>query len=347
MVTLKEKIGVAVVGMGRVGETHIDAIELNPKIARLAAVVDADESRARHAAEKHHTKYYLGVEEALQDPDIQAMVVCLPHNLHTPVAMQIMDSGRHVLVEKPMAISLADARAMADKAREKKLVLQAGQDLRFLFSLQEAKRRVMNGDIGKVFNILFVMTEAFTLTPAPGRFTTPPWWQDVKKTGGLCFPMVGSHTVDITLWLNEGKKPVRVYSEAASVNPDLEGMDEVTITIRFDDGSMATNHLSINTLPSRNDLLIVGTEGSIQVNIAGGHDLKKLVGVFSTELYVSGKLISSGTQSPQNFAVAMKEFITAINEDRESSVKPSEILTLVSVLDAAQQSAATHQPVLL
>ncbi len=347
MVTLKEKIGVAVVGMGRVGRTHIDAIALNPDIARLAAVIDADESRARAAAEETGTKYYLSVDEALTDPEIQAVVICLPHNLHQPIAMQAMETGRHVLVEKPMATGLADAREMVDRAKANKLVLQAGQDLRFLDSMQEAKRRVMNGDIGKVFNILFVMAEAFTLTPAPGRFTTPPWWQDVKKTGGLCFPMMGSHTVDIILWLFEGKKPVRVYSEAASINPELEGMDEVIITIRFDDGAMATNHLSLNTMPARNDLLIVGTEGRIQINIAGGHDLKQLVGVFSTELYFGDKLISSGTQSPHNFAVATREFVSAILEKRPSSVGHHDILNQMAILDAAQKSAQIHQPVLL
>ena len=347
MVILKEKIGVAVVGMGRVGRTHLDAIALNPDIARLAAVIDTDESRARAAAEETGTKYYLSVDEALTDPEIQAVVICLPHNLHQPVAMQAMDAGRHVLVEKPMATSFADAREMVDRAKKKKLVLQAGQDLRFLDSFQEAKRRVMNGDIGQVFNILFVMAEAFTLTPAPGRFTTPPWWRDVAKTGGLCFPMMGAHTVDIILWLCEGKKPVRVYSEAASINPELEGMDEVIITIRFDDGAMATNHLSLNTMPARNDLLIVGTEGRIQINIAGGHDLKQLVGVFSTELYLGDKLISSGTQHPHNFAVATKEFVSAILEKRPSSVGHHDILNQMAILDAARKSADIHQPVLL
>ena len=347
MVTLKEKIGVAVVGTGRVGRTHIDAIALNPDIARLAAVIDADESRARPAAEEAGTKYYLSVEEALTDPEIQAVVICLPHNLHQPIAMQVMETGRHVLVEKPMAISLAEATEMVDRAKEKKLVLQAGQDLRFLASMQEAKRRVMNGDIGKVFNILFVMAEAFTLTPTPGRFTTPPWWADVAKTGGLCFPMMGAHTVDIILWLCEGKKPVRVYSEAASINPELEGMDEVIITIRFDDGAMATNHLSLNTMPARNVLLIVGTEGRIQINIAGGHDLKQLVGVFSTELYLGDTLISSGTQDPHNFAVATREFVSAILEKRPSSVGHRDILNQMAILDAARKSAEIHQPVLL
>ncbi len=111
-----------------------------------------------------------------------------------------------------------------------------------------------------------------------------------------------------------GKKPVRVYSEAQSINPELEGMDEVLITIRFDDGSMATNYLSINTKPAINECLIVGTEGRILVNITGGHDLKKLVGVFSTELFVHENLISSGSQTPHNFAVQMQEFLPAISK---------------------------------
>jgi predicted dehydrogenase len=346
-VTLKDKTGVAIIGLGRVGKTHIDAVQLNPDTARLAAVIDANESLAKSIAEEFNTKPYFSVEAALSDPDIQAIVICLPHNLHKPIALQVMEAGRHVLVEKPWATCLADGKEMLDKAREKGVVLQAGQDLRFLKTMQEAKKRITQGEIGDLFNILFVMTEIFTATPAPSKFTAPTWWQDVKKTGGLTFTMLGSHTVDIILWMYEGKKPVRVYSEAQSINPELEGMDEVLITIRFDDGSMATNYLSINTKPAKNECLIVGTEGRILIDITGGHDLKKLVGIFATELYVHENFVFGGNQKPHNFAVQMREFLQAIMQKREPAVKHSEILTQLAILDAAQKSAESHQPVLL
>lgn len=345
--TSQNKIGVAVVGVGRIGKTHIDSIHLNSDRAYLAAVVDANEALAKSIAEQHQTKYYTAVDATLKDPSVQAIVICLPHHLHQPTAMQAMDAGRHVLVEKPWATNLAEGKTMVAKAREKKVVLMAGQDLRFLSTFREAKQRLDQGEIGRPFNILFIMTEIFVLTPAPGKFTAPSWWQDVKKTGGMTFTMLGAHTVDIILWLLEGRKPVRVYAEAEAVNPEFTGMTEVLAVIRFDDGSIATNHLSINTRPARNECYIAGTEGSMSVTMTGAHDVKKLIGVFSSELIVNGKVVVSGDQVPHNFSLEMKEFLEAITQKREPVIKHSELLTQIALLDAAQKSAATHKPVAL
>lgn len=336
---LKDKIGVVVVGLGRVGESHLDAIRQNSDMAQIMAVIDIDESRAKSTAERHKTKFYLSVEEALNDPDIKAAVICLPHHLHKPIACQVMESGRHVLVEKPWALNLAEGKEMLDKAREKKVVLMSGQSFRFIWAMYEAKQLVKKGEIGRPFNLLYAYLTAI------GDVRPPSWWRDVKKTGGLAFALGGSHTVDYTLWIYEGRKPVRVYSEARSINPDMEGMDEVLITISFDDGSMATNYLSINTKPMKHECLIVGSKGRIDITCGVGFD--RLIGVFSADLFLNGNLVRSDFPKFHQFAAQMREFLEAISQQREPIVKHSEILTQLAILDAAQKSAATHQPVLL
>ncbi|MEE9399681.1 MAG: Gfo/Idh/MocA family oxidoreductase [Dehalococcoidales bacterium] len=336
---VKDKIGVAVIGLGRVGKTHLDAIRLNSNIARIAAVVDVDESLARAAAKEFSTRFYLSVAEAMNDPDIQAAVVCLPHHLHHPVSCQIMDAGRHVLVEKPWALNLAEGEEMLARAREKKVVLMSGQSFRFIWAMYEARQMVARGEIGRPFNLLYVYLTS------PGAVRAPSWWRDVEKTGGLTFALGGAHTVDYTLWVYENRKPVRVYSEARSINPDLEGMDEVLITIRFDDGSMATNYLSMNTSPMKHECLIVGPKGRIDVAYDSGFD--KLIGVFSADLFLNGNLIRSDFPEFHQFAAQMREFLEAISQRREPLVKHADLLTQLAILDAAQKSAATHQPVLL
>jgi len=332
-----DKIGIAVIGAGRVGETHLDAIRLNSDVAKIAAVVDMEKSRAEATAERYGTKFYLSVAEALNDPDIQAAVVCLPHHLHGPMACQVMESGRHVLVEKPWALSPDEGQRMLEKAWQKKVVLMSGQSFRFIWAMYEARQRVVKGEIGQPFNLLY------TYLTAIGDVRAPDWWRDVKKTGGLVFTLGGSHTVDYTLWIYENRKPVRVYAEARSLNPDLEGMDETVFTIRFDDGSIATNYISINTKPMRHECLIVGPEGSINVTCGAGFD--KLIGVFSSSLYVNGELIKSDFPKFHQFAAQMREFVTAISEQREPLVKHAELRTQLAVLEAVQKSAATRQPV--
>ncbi|HEY82671.1 MAG TPA: Gfo/Idh/MocA family oxidoreductase [Dehalococcoidia bacterium] len=341
MASMQGKLGIAVIGLGRIGESHLDGLRQNGDKAYIAAVVDIDEARAKASAERYQTKYYLSIDEALNDPSVQAAVVCLPHHLHKPVSIRIMEAGRHVLVEKPWAISSAEGKEMLAKAQEKGVVLMAGQSFRFMWAMWEAKQRVMRGEIGAPFNLLYIFAAPFT------RDTAPPWWQDEEKTGGMAFTMYGAHTIDYTLWIYEGRKPVRVYAEARSINPDFEGMDEITITMRFDDDSMATNILSVNTRPTKHECLIVGPKGRIDVILRGGHVPGQLVGVFSGDLLVNGELVESDSPRFHQFAAQMREFISAISERREPIVRYAEMLTQLSVIEAAKKSAAIHQPVVL
>jgi len=338
----KNKIGVAVIGLGRVSDSHLNAIQLNSGLADIAAVVDIDESRAKASAQKYQTKYYLRTEDALNDPEIRAVVICLPHHLHKPIASQALRTGRHVLVEKPWVINYAEGKELADIASKKGLVLMAGQSFRFQGAMFEAKKLVAQGKIGNPFNLFYIYANHHS------ELRIPPWWKEIDKTGGLLFTLAGPHTIDYTLWIFEGKKPVRIYSEARSMNPELEGMDEIVITIRFDDGSMATNHLSSNTKPRKHEVFIVGLDGSVGVIQHGGHDPGALVGVFSGELLLNGEKVPiPQEQGFHQFAVQMREFLSAIREDREPIVKLSSMLTQIAIIDAAQKAAKSHQPVTL
>jgi predicted dehydrogenase len=334
---MADRIGIAIIGLGRVSQAHIDSIRLNPETTRLAAVVDIDEPLARTTAEKLKVKYYNSVEAALNDPDIQAAVICLPHHLHKPVALKVLEAGRHVLVEKPLTTSLADGREMVRKAQEEGLILMAGQCYRFMAGFLEAKRRLKEA-IGEPFNLVYTVACGFN------RQSAPPWWRDEEKTGGLAFLMVGSHAVDMTVWMYEGKKPVRVYAEVFAKNPEFEGMDEIVIVTTFDDDSMATNHLSLNTQPEKFDGYIVGQKGVISFHQARGVGPP---GVFSCALTINNKLIPTSEPRSHNFALEMQEFSEAIIQKREPLVKNQEILTQLTIIDAAKKSAQIHQPVIL
>jgi predicted dehydrogenase len=152
---MSDKVGVAIVGLGRIARTHISGIQLNPDTTRLVAVVDIDETLAKSTAAAYDTKFYTSVEAALTDPEIEAIVICLPHHLHKPVSLQVMEAGRHVLTEKPMSTNLEDAKTMVEKAEQKEVVLMTGQCFRFISASLEAKLR-MKKEIGEPFNMVYV-----------------------------------------------------------------------------------------------------------------------------------------------------------------------------------------------
>ncbi|WP_134703838.1 Gfo/Idh/MocA family protein [Ammoniphilus sp. YIM 78166] len=331
------KVRIAVIGLGRVSRTHIDGIRYWPDHCELAAVVDVQENLAKAFSEEYGVPYYLSVDEALKDPQIDAVVICLPHSLHAPITIKACEAGKHVLVEKVMANTVAEGQSMVDAAEKHGVNLMVAQSRRFFLALQEAKKRI--GEIGRVNNLLYTFACYFDVNVAP------KWWQSKEATGGLVYPMLGSHSIDFTLWMLEDRRPVSVYAQGCSNNPDFEGDDDVTIVIGFEDGTHATNFLSINNRPSRHEGLIIGKEGSIYFTQTGDHI--GFIGTAETDLYIKGDLVMTGEPLPHNFAVQMKEFVDSIREHRTPMASGQEILMQLKIIDAAQRSAAEKRVILL
>lgn len=328
---MQGEVGIAVVGLGRISATHIDGIEKNPNKCRLAAVVDANGDLARSAAEKYSVPGYTSLTEALSDDEVQAVIICLPHHLHEATVIEAVQAGRHVLVEKVMARTVAEARRMTDEADKNGVKLMVAQSRRYITHLREA--REMLPQIGRLQSVLYTFLANFDAS------TAPVWWRSKDATGGLIYPMMGSHSIDFCLWLNEAASAVSVFAKGTDMNPYFEGDDGATIVISFDDGSVATNFLSVNSRVPRHEGIITGTEGTIHFNHEGDHG-GGLVGVPQTNLFLNGQLVRSGASEPHAFAVQVDEFVSSILEGREPESSGKRILRQIEIIEAAQLSAA-------
>lgn len=335
---MSPKVRIAVIGLGRIARSHIDGIQHWGDECELAAVVDVQEERAKKFSDDYDVPYYTSAEEAYENPAIDAVVICVPHFLHSRLAIDAVEAGKHVLVEKVMATSVDEGNAMVMAAKDNNVNLMVGQSRRFFPSLVEARDRL--DEIGEPLNLLYTFACHFDIDNAPA------WWQSEEKTGGLVYPMLGSHSIDYTLWMLDDREPVSVYAEGASNNEDFEGQDDVTIVIKFDDGTHATNFLSINNSPVKHQGLVVGSEGSISWNQEGDHS-GDLVGVATTDLEINGAPIESQQNGPHNFALQMKEFVDSIDEGREPIASGREILTQLRIIEAAKQSAAEDREISL
>lgn len=326
---MRDTIRIAVVGLGRIAHSHIDGIRQSADACELAAVVDIDEERAQSVGERYDVPYYTETDEAFSAPDIDAVVVCIPHHLHAPIAIDAMEAGNHVLVEKVMATSVEAGERMVETAAENDVNLMIGQSRRFFPSLVAAKDRL--SEIGHPLNLQYTFACHFDIE------TAPPWWQSEEKTGGLVYPMLGAHSIDYTLWMLDDREPVSVYAKGASNNETFEGDDDATLVIGFDDGTHATNVLSINASPSEHRGLVIGSEGTIAWEQHGDHS-GDLVGVASTDLEINGEPVSV-EEDTHNFALQMREFANSIREGRDPEAPGREILTQLRIIEAARQSA--------
>jgi len=196
------EIGICVIGAGRAGMIHAVNFAKNVPGARLVAMVDPLEKAAESACgELGISIHYSGYEQALENKDIDAFVVVSPTKYHKDAAVAIALEGKHILCEKPMAMTVEECDEMIAAAEKGGGVLQIGFMRRFDQSFIRAKEIVESGSIGEV-----VMVRSNTRGPSVPQ----PWMYDVRKSNGP-LAEVNSHDIDTLRWFT-GSEFSSVYA---------------------------------------------------------------------------------------------------------------------------------------
>jgi myo-inositol 2-dehydrogenase / D-chiro-inositol 1-dehydrogenase len=227
---------ICLIGAGRAGRVHATSLTRHVAGAKLAAVVDgvaetAERARADFAIERS----FPTVEAALDWARFDAVIITTPTFTHANFAIVAARAGKHVFVEKPMALSLAECDAMIEAARVAGIVLQVGFMRRFDPEFQAAYARVRAGEIGRPMIIK-------SLTHGPGL--PPPWARDLKLSNGM-LAEVNSHDWDSVRWLM-GSDPARVHAEIANFKGPARGVDDpgfydtALVSIRFESGGLGS-----------------------------------------------------------------------------------------------------------
>ncbi|MBI5968931.1 MAG: Gfo/Idh/MocA family oxidoreductase [Deltaproteobacteria bacterium] len=319
------RLGLGVIGCGRIAQAHLSAIEALRDAARLIAVADVDEKKAREAKERYGAKLSTPrFEDLLQNPEIEAVIIALPNHLHHPVSIASATAGKHVLVEKPMALNMKQATEMVEVAQQNSVTLMVGQSRRFSDAVFALQRNLP--EIGQLFRIIV----SFLV-----HFPSPPtdWWRRSEEAGGLVILLQGSHSLDsILTWVR--KMPQQVFASSARRNLQWEGEDEADIFLSFDGGELASVHLSLSTSPALHEAVLVGTKGMIRLQ---EYATGKPFG-FGYRLHLNGKRIISGEQIPSSYTLQLQEFIAAIGQGRKAIASGEEVLSTQLVLDAVRQS---------
>jgi len=324
-----KKVGYAVIGCGRISTSHLKAINQLPEYIDLIATVDMEGYRAeRYCEEFGAKKYYTSVADVLNDKAVEAVDLCLPPSAHCPIAVQSMNAGRHVLVEKPMCLTVAEADEMIETADKNGVILMCGQSRRFNDPLMSARKMIREGKIGKLIHISVA---------AGGKSEQAAvwWWKDANVTGpSNLVANWSSHYIDQILWL-ANKRPVRVYAEGASHNYEFAGNDEFAVVIGFENGLMCSYQHSYNaSFADIGGVAYMGEKGTIT-----------LIG---SEVRLNGEKIEGVGANVNNFTAEIKEFVTAIRENnRQPMASGREIRPVIAVMEAIMKSAETHEVIRL
>lgn len=226
------KIGICVVGSGRAGMIHAVNFATAVPGAYLAAIVDPVEHVAREAsAQLGIGRYYLDYRQALEDKDVDAVVIVTPTKFHVDIAVDAAKAGKHILCEKPMAQTVRDCQKMNKAVAESGVVLQLGFMRRFDAGFVQAKEIVDSGAIGDV-----VMVRSNTRGPSIPK----PWMYDISESLGP-LAEVNSHDIDTLRWFTGGEFST-IYAVGGNYrSPDArlnypDFYDNVIVAATFDNG---------------------------------------------------------------------------------------------------------------
>lgn len=260
----ERKLGVGVIGCGGIARgAHFPNYARHPRV-RLVAVADVERERARAAAEQWGVEaYYDDYRDLLARPDVEAVSVTTPVFAHAEPAIAAMDAGKHVLCEKPIARTLAEADAMVAAAEHNGVLFTMGYQPRFSRLWDHTKRVLDDGLIGKLLSVNLVSC---------GRAALPqPWFLERSKSGGGVMMDWGIYTAYMINWLAGRVRAVyavtrafrNAYKGGATLVENVDVEDTGVATLEFASGAIGTWYLTWAGVTGHGYTSFDGTEGSL------------------------------------------------------------------------------------
>jgi len=250
-------INIAIIGCGLIAPAHTDAFVRIPDVAVVAAVNNTTEKARKLAATYDIPDIYSDYRAVLDRSDVDAVAILTGNESHREIAEASAAAGKHILLEKPMALDLTDAQAIIDTARKYGVKLMVGQTGRFLHINRGLKAAVDAGDIGKPVYL--------HITWHTGMFWGG-WraWQIWEQYAGGHIVHNGVHTLDLASWLL-GQPIKSIYTLAHQIaSPHLETQQDFRLIVRCEGGAMALLETSY-ALPTRDTFYrkaeLIGDEG--------------------------------------------------------------------------------------
>ncbi|MDL2292999.1 Gfo/Idh/MocA family oxidoreductase [Ruminococcaceae bacterium OttesenSCG-928-D13] len=365
------KIQIGIIGCGGIAkQKHFPSLKLYPELCEMVAFCDIQEERAQKAAEEFGAagaKVYSDYNELLKDEAIDVVHVLTPNVSHAPITVAAFEAGKHVMCEKPMAHTTEAAKQMMDAWKKSGKMFTIGYQNRFRPEVQALQNACRNDELGEIY---------FAKAHAIRRRAVPTWgvFPDKSQQGGGPLIDIGTHALDITLWMMDNYEPEsvtgQVFQKLGGLPDGTEGnmfgpWDPATFEVEdsafglvkmrggatiFVEASWAINMLESKEAATT----LCGTKAGAQINSGMSFKDPELIynrahnGMLTEERNTAAGAIAyfeGGSSEPG--AVEARQWLMALKGEGEPLVKPQQAFVVTQVLDAIYRSAASGKEVQL
>jgi predicted dehydrogenase len=334
----QKKIGFAVVGLGSIAKSSVLPAFANCKKAKLVALVGRDQTSAQPLAKKFKVKSFFGNDqfaECLANPEISAVYIATPNGEHTELTIQAANAGKHVLCEKQLAATVAQASAMVDACRKNGVLLMTAYRKYFEPSCVYIKNLIQSGSLGRID----VMHTAFSELHVAG--VSIPWLLDARAAGGGPLMDLGVYCVNTTRWL-AGEDPIDVTAQVwRNDKARFRDVEEgISFRLQFPSGMIVQGTSTYGAAPS-SVVFIQGSKGWVSLTPAFPFDEeRRLIGK------LEGRWLEKKFGLVDEFAPEIDVFAEAIQKrggieaDGEQGLRDMKIIAAIYEAAKKQTSIA-------
>jgi len=252
-------VGFGIIGCGVVADYHIGAIR-DTEGAHLVAVGDVVEARAKEVAAKHGIASYTDHREMLANPDIDVICITTPSGIRIPIATDAASAGKHLIIEKPLDVTLENADRIIQAAENAGVQLMCVFQLRYGEAVQKLKQAVESGKLGTI-----ALADAYIKWYRPQSYYDSAGWRGTwKMEGGGALMTQGIHTVDLLQWISGPGK--RVYARMGTLVHNVEVEDTIAALLEYESGAIGVIEATTAAhpgLPAK--LEISGSKGTVAI----------------------------------------------------------------------------------
>ena len=329
-------VKLGIIGAGRIGKVHMESICTQVPNAKVKIVADPfmDAEKEAWAKKKGVEQVTKDYHEILDDPEIDAVLICSSTDTHASISMEAIEAGKHVFCEKPVDHSIEKIKQVQDTLKKHPVKYQVGFNRRFDHNFEAVQNAVVSGKVGEPHIVRIT-----------SRDPEPPALEYVKVSGGMFLDMT-IHDFDMARFL-AGCDAEEIYVQAAvRIDPAIGkagDVDTAVITMKMENGSIVTIDNSRKAVYGYDQRVeVFGSQGMVSVS----NDTTSSAVISNSEGVMGEKpLYFFLERYMQSYAKEIRAFVQAIEQDTETPLGITDGLEAVRMGLAAKKSLAEHRPV--